>query len=314
MTRCLVFLFLFTAGLSAASAQSKKDRKAVAQIRADVEYLASDALDGRRTGTAGERAAAAYLEGRYGKLGIAPYRGKYSHAFTYTAGYEIDSVATSVRIDGEGLVLGRDAFPLPASATGSVGGDAIPEVMEQANVWLLPLYGSSDDAQNVHFDWEANAHTRAEEAAKLGATAVVFYDAYGGRAEPAFNTRSESKPLSIPAFVLTHTYTAAHLADLHASHTVALSASVKKAQRSAANVAAYLDNGAPYTIVLGAHYDHLGHGEDGNSTSPEGAKQRLIHNGADDNASGTAGLLHLAARLKKSKAKSYNYLFLHFSV
>jgi Zn-dependent M28 family amino/carboxypeptidase len=41
--------------------------------------------------------------------------------------------------------------------------------------------------------------------------------------------------------------------------------------------------------------------------------EKLIHNGADDNASGTAALLELAKLLKKSKATTSNYLFLAFS-
>ena len=78
------------------------------------------------------------------------------------------------------------------------------------------------------------------------------------------------------------------------------------------NVAAYLDNGAAYTVVIGAHYDHLGLGNDHNSreANPSG----LIHNGADDNASGTAGVMELARYYKENGIKEqYNYLFLHFS-
>lgn len=77
------------------------------------------------------------------------------------------------------------------------------------------------------------------------------------------------------------------------------------------NVIGYIDNGAATTIVLGAHYDHLGYGEDGNSRST--SKEPAIHNGADDNASGTAALIELARGLKKSKAKNNNYLFIAFS-
>ena len=60
--------------------------------------------------------------------------------------------------------------------------------------------------------------------------------------------------------------------------------------RKAHNVIGYLNFNAPTTVVIGAHYDHLGYGEDGNSL--DGAGQ--IHNGADDNASGTAALIELA--------------------
>ena len=83
-------------------------------------------------------------------------------------------------------------------------------------------------------------------------------------------------------------------------------------QVSAQNVAGYLDNGAEYTIVIGAHYDHLGLGLDHNSldANPEGK----IHNGADDNASGTAGVIELARYLAKNGVKEqHNFLFLCFS-
>ena len=47
-------------------------------------------------------------------------------------------------------------------------------------------------------------------------------------------------------------------------------------------------------IVVGAHYDHVGYGNEANSYGPFG----YVHNGADDNASGVAGLLELAAALE----------------
>ncbi|MFI5204224.1 MAG: M20/M25/M40 family metallo-hydrolase [Flavobacteriales bacterium] len=86
----------------------------------------------------------------------------------------------------------------------------------------------------------------------------------------------------------------------------------KKEQRSGHNMVGYLDNGAEYTIVIGAHYDHLGLGHDHNSldANPTGK----IHNGADDNASGTAGVIELARILSTNKIKEkYNFLFMCFS-
>ncbi|MBI5914572.1 MAG: M28 family peptidase [Bacteroidetes bacterium] len=81
-------------------------------------------------------------------------------------------------------------------------------------------------------------------------------------------------------------------------------------QRMGKNVVAYLDNGAPTTVVIGAHYDHLGLGMPGASLY---TGEPAVHNGADDNASGVASLLFLAEYLKNSKAKNNNYLFLGFS-
>ncbi len=78
------------------------------------------------------------------------------------------------------------------------------------------------------------------------------------------------------------------------------------------NVVGFLNNNATNTIIVGAHYDHLGLGMDKNSldANPTGK----IHNGADDNASGTAGMLELARHLtQNNRTERYNYLFMGFS-
>ena len=76
------------------------------------------------------------------------------------------------------------------------------------------------------------------------------------------------------------------------------------------NVIGSIDNDAKKTVVITAHYDHLGYGESGSMY--EGPRQ--IHNGADDNASGTAALLELAHLIKNNKIKEdNNFLFIAFS-
>ncbi|MCB9283658.1 MAG: M20/M25/M40 family metallo-hydrolase [Lewinellaceae bacterium] len=79
--------------------------------------------------------------------------------------------------------------------------------------------------------------------------------------------------------------------------------------RMARNVVGYINNKAAQTVVIGAHYDHLGHGISGSLYTGGPA----IHNGADDNASGVAGLLRLAEMLKEKGPKKNNYLFIAFS-
>ncbi len=78
------------------------------------------------------------------------------------------------------------------------------------------------------------------------------------------------------------------------------------------NVVGYLDNGAAATIVIGAHYDHLGLGYDHNSL--EANSEGKIHNGADDNASGTSGVIELARYFAQNGVKEqHNFLFICFS-
>ena len=73
------------------------------------------------------------------------------------------------------------------------------------------------------------------------------------------------------------------------------------------NVIGFIDNGAENTVVIGAHYDHLGYGGQGSLYVG-----KEIHNGADDNASGTALMLDLANQLKFDNFNN-NYLFIGFS-
>ncbi len=80
--------------------------------------------------------------------------------------------------------------------------------------------------------------------------------------------------------------------------------------RTGRNIVGYIDNRAANTVVIGAHYDHLGMGIPGTSLH---VGEPSVHNGADDNASGVASLLYLAEYLKNSKLKNNNYLFLAFS-
>jgi hypothetical protein len=75
------------------------------------------------------------------------------------------------------------------------------------------------------------------------------------------------------------------------------------------NVTGWLDNGAAKTVVIGAHYDHLGTAALFDGKYPVGQ----IHNGADDNASGVAGLLELARYFTKNDEKEpFNFLFISF--
>jgi Tol biopolymer transport system component len=81
---------------------------------------------------------------------------------------------------------------------------------------------------------------------------------------------------------------------------------------SGTNVIAYLDNKASNTIIIGAHYDHLGLNEHNNSTKANSKGE--IHNGADDNASGVSGVLELARMFSKNKTtEKANYIFAFFS-
>ncbi len=74
------------------------------------------------------------------------------------------------------------------------------------------------------------------------------------------------------------------------------------------NVIGYIDNNSENTVIIGAHYDHLGYGNEGSLHRGE----KAIHNGADDNASGVSVMLNLADKLKTTN-RNNNYLLMAFS-
>jgi Zn-dependent M28 family amino/carboxypeptidase len=88
--------------------------------------------------------------------------------------------------------------------------------------------------------------------------------------------------------------------------TVRLHADVVREKRTGHNVVAYLPATDLVTttpkpwVAVGAHYDHLGHGEAGNTLAGKDDAGK-IHVGADDNASGSAAVLAIAATLAKER-------------
>ncbi|MCS7157244.1 MAG: M20/M25/M40 family metallo-hydrolase [Blastocatellia bacterium] len=96
---------------------------------------------------------------------------------------------------------------------------------------------------------------------------------------------------------------------------LAISADVKKEMRQTANVVGMVEGSDPALkdeiIIIGAHYDHLGRGGE-RSLAPHQTGE--VHNGADDNASGVAGLLELAQALASVRASlRRSILFIAFS-
>ncbi|MBS1772536.1 MAG: M20/M25/M40 family metallo-hydrolase [Bacteroidetes bacterium] len=299
-------MFVF---INFADAKGKSDKRTIKALKASIGYLASDSLDGRRTGTEGEKRAGDYIVAAYTKAGVQPYKGNYRYPFNFVDGKEIMPL-TKISIGGKVITDRSEAFPLPFTVNSkSVSGDVMPGVYESGNIWMIPLYADKDEANDAHFDWEKFVYEKAKDVQKQGATGVVFFDSYDAKYPASFNKKSDFEPLDIPVIMLSYKAYTSYVHD--GSVAVEMMNILKKTDRRGTNIAAYIDNKAKYTVVLGAHYDHLGHGEDGNSLNAK--KDGQIHNGADDNASGTAALLQMASRIKNSKLKKYNYMFINFS-
>lgn len=287
------------------TAQKKADRKTLGNLQAHITYLASDKLEGRLTGSPGEQLAADYISAQMKQAGLTPKGDNgYLQTFPVNEGKTIGA-ASSLVINNNALTPVEQYIPLPFSAEKSAKGDVMPAVNEPDNIWLLNV---KDIEADPHTDPLEVYRQAAAEAAKAGATGVVFYNGPESATDVHKWLSKETTPLSIPVMWVTDgiSKTMENAEEVHVSMNVAFGTS----KRTGTNVIGFLDNKAASTIIIGAHFDHLGKGEDHNSLTPN---EKSIHNGADDNASGTAALIELARLLKGAHFNKYNFLFTAFS-
>ncbi|MBL0882235.1 MAG: M28 family peptidase [Chitinophagaceae bacterium] len=291
-------------------AEEKANATLVASLKKHVQYLADDQLEGRLTGSKGEELAMQYLVQQYQQMGIeAKGTNGYIQEFEIKEGKQMDA-ATHLVVEDQTLTIRKDYFPLSYSANNSAQGKPAIALTEKGQPWFFDLQDALDDNQNnPHFDIENTIKQQAAHAASKGATALFVYNSSNRVDNIQFNKNDTAALLSIPVIYITKEGIKKCFADESASYAISVNVSLSEKKRKARNVIAFLNNNAANTVIIGAHYDHLGYGEDKSALDTFHA----IHNGADDNASGTAALLELARMLKTKAPTNNNYLFIHFS-
>lgn len=287
----------------------KQKATLISNLKSHIGYLASDALEGRRTGTAGADAAMDYLVKQYERMGIgAKGSSGYLQKFEINEGLQMDP-STQFKVNNTQLKIEKDFFPLATSASSHIAGNPAMALQEKSQPWFKDIKETlEENKSNPHFDIEAWIKKEVTTAASKGATAFIIYNTGTVVDNILFNKNDKTAPYSIPVIYLTQTGLQ-HFTDPSATLQVEISVRLSEKKRPATNVAAFINNGAANTIVIGAHYDHLGFNEDKNALDTG----HVIHNGADDNASGTAALLEIARLLQQKSPVHNNYLFLHFS-
>jgi hypothetical protein len=315
MTRSFfLFLLLLNASLPYAYSQRlrKADRQMLEDIQNDVQYLSSDKMEGRRAGSPGEKQASDYIVSSFEKTGLKPLGDKGAWQQTFEIYDGKDASLCQFSINNTALVLYKEYFPLSFSANQKMTGSSAVALQESASPWFYDLKETMEAARNnPHFDIEKALREKTKIFAGRGATAVIFYNSAKEDDGVEFKTEEGVLPEKIPVLYVTRAGRKKFLKDISQTLEVAIEVNMEEKKRWGHNIIGYLDKGAPYTVVIGAHYDHLGYGEDGNSLYR--GSEKMIHHGADDNASGTAALLELARMLKKAKSLKSNYLFIAFS-
>ena len=312
MLRILFFL-LFLGHVAVAQKLSKSDKALVEYLKSEVGFLASDELKGRRAGDPGETLAANFISSKFKEVGLTPKgdNADFFQYFTINDG-KLISPTTFLTINSIKLEAGNDFYPLAFTKNGSVKGEFSPGLHEKDQPWMVDLAESlEENKENPHFDINNSINDKIKSAKEKGASFVLFFNSKNGSDVLKFDAKDRSEIAPIPVAYLTTKGRDKILKEPTDSYFIDAQLSVEPKIRKSKNVIGYLDNQAQYTIIIGAHYDHLGYGEDGNSMIRGG--DASIHNGADDNASGTSSMIELAFQLKGNKAKHYNYLFIAFS-
>ncbi|MBX2982506.1 MAG: M28 family peptidase [Flavobacteriales bacterium] len=324
-TGLVAFAALLLAPFATQAQSLMPDSQAVRQMRLDVYTLADDSMQGRETGTMGEQMAARYLVDRFRSIGLSPKgdSSSYLNAFQFAA-MPRTGPDNMLKLGRHTLKLGEDFYPLGYSANAQVltrvarakYGIKAPEKdrndFEHVDVkdHAVCMSISSPDGIHPHSAWLAHndLRSRIDDAVSLGANAIIFYNDDPDKADdPSSDFYMKLQPTSVPVVFLTKSGFAKLGQD---GDPVVIHTEIIREEKTGHNVVGYLGNGKPYTVVIGAHYDHLGYGGEGSLYRGEPA----IHNGADDNASGVAVLMQLAEDLQQMpNAKNNNYLFIAFS-
>ena len=331
----LVIVCLIPSSLEAETSPSLQSNALAA--REIVETLASDEYEGRGLGTEGLALAARYLEQRLRALGLEPAFGdSYQQPLDVKTGVELidgndlAGVArdqwTPLGFSSPGSFAGELAFVGYGIEADPLGYRELDGLDLDDKVVLMMRYEPQERDDDSIFEgrrpsrWSAVRY-KVYQARERGASAVVFVTGplqdEGKDQLPVLRNDGPESPAGIPVIQVTTSVAQQWLAkagldlatiqeqidrDLtprshpHLGITVEGTVALDPKFESASNVAAMLPGKGELSneiVVIGAHFDHLGYGGTGSMRPNEEA----IHNGADDNASGTAAVLVAARRL-----------------
>jgi aminopeptidase YwaD len=373
-------ILLVAMSLAVFAQQPSTSTPSINRLQQIIAYLASDALEGRRTGTPGANDAAHYIAGEFSLLGLRPgmqmagpgrtrgeVRARYLQPFPYVASVELgEDNKAWVNANDRSIEfrVGEDWMPLGFSSNGKVEGAEVvfagygissaelkyDDYASGVKDRIAVVFSGTPDGDNPHgqFVIAGQIRFKAAAACAAGARALLIiaseeklkddrlsrlsYDNAGEAGIPIIavsrqmaakiletsgaqlsdyqrtadvRTAKPTGPVSSGETILGNAVTLASILRLPSREkTVTIATDVVRHETPSFNVVGVLPGSDPKlkneTIVIGAHYDHLGMGGEGSGSL---SARTGIHHGADDNASGVAGLLELARMLTSQNPK-----------
>ncbi len=341
-------------------AQTSNPEITADELKAHIKYLASDELEGRASGSEGNRKAVAYIARLMKQSGLQPGgdNGSYFQEFEFVSALKLgthNSVAFEFQGKHSELVTDVDFRPFGFSSTATVSAplvfvgygisttelkyDDYKDIDVTGKVVVAFRYSPEGNSPHSDFNKYSALYSKARTARDKGANALIlvtgpadgdddivklsFDNAFASSGIPAVSMKRSvlenllkqagSNLKAVQDSINTAKKPGSFLlSDL----VVTISTEVDKVMSKTANVVGYLEGGdqhlKDHVLVIGAHMDHLGYGGPGSgSLAPD---EHAIHNGADDNASGTAALLELLQATSPRQAElKRTIVFIAFS-
>lgn len=270
----------------------------VALAERHIRTLASPEMEGRMTLSRGMLRASRYIATEMKRAGLRP-GGKdgFFDPYPITVGQRAGKLNVA-RFFGTGLSqwlqLGRDYIP--------VYGSRSQTMLTAPVVWM--------DAADVVNKWVAVPRSELAELVRLKREGAGGFVVVSDQLPIPTRTQGVSASLDLPVIAITQEAwaAAAQVKDLQ----LRASTDLQPNEGEGRNVVGILPGRDPVLrdeiIIIGAHFDHLGYGETGSRAGND-----KIHYGADDNASGTSGVLTLAEYFAKARSNRRTFIFQAYS-
>ncbi|MGB0953530.1 MAG: M28 family peptidase [Planctomycetota bacterium] len=302
--RLLPFLLLPAACTSAPAPDITAE-----ELSDHVRWLADDAQEGRRTGEPGAYRSADYLAKHLAEAGLEPAGDNGTYFQEFEVRMPAVEGASMMTVDGVAIEhVGTVAASPNTAVEGPLAYAGYGIVFESHGINDYAFFDATDKIVLVRryteFGVDAdpqlaslgNLRKKIRNAAAAGAVGIVLGThpddiAAGGKEILGFKAVQGAMPIPV---VTVDAKTFGQLETRWMQRGLAAQVDMKpevvRETRIARNVLAKVPGALDEWITVGAHYDHLGYGGQG-SLAPG---VHAIHNGADDNASGSAMTLELA--------------------
>ncbi len=239
---------------------------------------------------------------------------------------QLDTEFAVIPFSGKNSVTAKLAFAGYGIASSKLDYDDYAGLNLEGRIAVILRYNPEHDSAMSEFDRFSSLRVKASAARDSGAVGVIFVNGYAPKEDDDLIEFKYDRGPSMSDFPIVHVsrsiidellnsegYDLKTLQDeidnskmpksfLMKNASASLNTNVVEIVKQGNNVAGYLEGTDPVLkneyIVIGAHFDHLGWGIDGSMYRGD---EPMIHNGADDNASGTAGLLEIAEKAAAHK-------------